>query len=71
MTVADLAIHERLRAVNVGEVAPSVRVSSVAGAGRDGWLTEQIVIWLERALDEAINGVARVRGGRDRSPPRN
>jgi MFS family permease len=76
MTVADLSLHERLRALHVGEAAPAIRVATAAGAtgggaSRDGWLTEQVVIWLERALDETINGVARVRGRSERIPPRN
>jgi hypothetical protein len=68
LTIADLSLHERLRATHAGEAAPSIRVSPVAGASRDGWLTERIVICLERALDETINGVARVRGRPDRTP---
>jgi MFS family permease len=74
MTVADLSIHERLRALHSGEGAPPIRVSPAASTGPgggDGWLTEQVVIWLERALDETINGVARVRGRSERIPPRN
>jgi hypothetical protein len=71
LTVADLSLHGRLRALHAGEGAPPIRVAPVTGAGRDGWLTERVVIWLERALDESINGVARVRGRSDRIPPRN
>jgi MFS family permease len=73
MTVADLSLHERLRALHAGQGAPSIRVSPVAADGgqSDGWLTEQVVIWLERALDETINGIARVRGRSERIPPRN
>jgi MFS family permease len=71
MTVADLSLHEQLRALHVGEAAPAIRVLPISDGHGDGWLTEQVVIWLERALDETINGVARVRGRSERTPRRN
>jgi hypothetical protein len=71
LTVHDLSLHESVRALHVGETAPPIRVSPVSNGRSEGWMSEQVVIWLERALDETINGVARVRGRPDRIPPRN
>jgi hypothetical protein len=72
MTVADLALHGRLRGYHAGPAAPAIRVSAATGSStaQQGWLAEQVLIWLERALDESIIGIARVRGRPDRIPTR-
>jgi hypothetical protein len=69
LTMVDLKLHEGLRALHVGASAPAVRVTTGHAAHR-GWFAERVDAACDRAVEELINGIARVRGVPDRARPR-
>jgi hypothetical protein len=68
--MADLTLHDRLRALHVGATPLAVRVNEGTRAVHQGWLAARFDAACDRAMEELVNGVARVRGVPERASRR-